>query len=172
MFVCVYSVFVLSCVGSGFATGWSLVQGVLPKLSISVRWRNPIRGGLGPIGLLSAEEEEDELNRLQGLLDGWEGIRREEFLAIFRYYHGIWLGNLGKSVEKCYSAYTATKPRIEVGVSRIWIRNSNHSSLKLGTFLRRYWWFRLCRFNQKSLMTFHKNKRIMSLHFMTYCVPH
>jgi hypothetical protein len=30
MFVCVYSVFVLSCVSSGLATGWSLVQGVLP----------------------------------------------------------------------------------------------------------------------------------------------
>jgi hypothetical protein len=30
MFVCVYSVFVLSCVGSGLATGLSLVQGVLP----------------------------------------------------------------------------------------------------------------------------------------------
>jgi hypothetical protein len=30
MFVCVYSVFVLFCVGSGLATGWSLVQGVLP----------------------------------------------------------------------------------------------------------------------------------------------
>jgi hypothetical protein len=30
MFVCVYAVFVLSCVGSGLATGWSLVQGVLP----------------------------------------------------------------------------------------------------------------------------------------------
>jgi hypothetical protein len=27
---CVYSVFVLSCVGSGLATVWSLVQGVLP----------------------------------------------------------------------------------------------------------------------------------------------
>jgi hypothetical protein len=32
MFVCVYSVFVLSCVSSGLATGWSLVQGVLPTL--------------------------------------------------------------------------------------------------------------------------------------------
>jgi hypothetical protein len=30
MDVCVYPVFVLSCVGSGLATGWSLVQGVLP----------------------------------------------------------------------------------------------------------------------------------------------
>jgi hypothetical protein len=30
MFVCVYSVFVLSCVSSSLATGWSLVQGVLP----------------------------------------------------------------------------------------------------------------------------------------------
>jgi hypothetical protein len=31
-FVCVYSVFMLSCVGSGLATGWSLVQGVLPTV--------------------------------------------------------------------------------------------------------------------------------------------
>jgi hypothetical protein len=30
MFVWVYSVFVLSCVGRGLATGWSPVQGVLP----------------------------------------------------------------------------------------------------------------------------------------------
>jgi hypothetical protein len=29
MCVYVYPVFVLSCVGSGLATGWSLVQGVL-----------------------------------------------------------------------------------------------------------------------------------------------
>jgi hypothetical protein len=33
MSVCVYSVFVLSCVGSGLATGWSPVQGVLPTVS-------------------------------------------------------------------------------------------------------------------------------------------
>jgi hypothetical protein len=32
MFVCVSSVFVLSCVGSGLATGWSPVQGVLPTV--------------------------------------------------------------------------------------------------------------------------------------------
>jgi hypothetical protein len=32
MFVCVYSVFVLSSVGSGLATGGSLVQGVLPTV--------------------------------------------------------------------------------------------------------------------------------------------
>jgi hypothetical protein len=32
MFVCVYSVFVLSCAGSGLATVWSLVQGVLPTV--------------------------------------------------------------------------------------------------------------------------------------------
>jgi hypothetical protein len=32
MDVCVYSVFVLSCVGSGLATGWSLVQGFLPTV--------------------------------------------------------------------------------------------------------------------------------------------
>jgi hypothetical protein len=32
MFVCVYPVFMLSCVGSDLATGWSLVQGVLPTV--------------------------------------------------------------------------------------------------------------------------------------------
>jgi hypothetical protein len=32
MDVCVYSVFVLSCVSIGLATGWSLVQGVLPTV--------------------------------------------------------------------------------------------------------------------------------------------
>jgi hypothetical protein len=32
MYVCVYSVFVLPCVGSGLATGWSPVQGVLPTV--------------------------------------------------------------------------------------------------------------------------------------------
>jgi hypothetical protein len=32
MDVCFYSVFVLSCGGSGLATGWSLVQGVLPTV--------------------------------------------------------------------------------------------------------------------------------------------
>jgi hypothetical protein len=32
MFVCVYSVFVLSCVSSGLGEGWSLVQVVLPTV--------------------------------------------------------------------------------------------------------------------------------------------
>jgi hypothetical protein len=32
MFVCIYSVFVLSCVSSGLATGWSPVQEVLPTV--------------------------------------------------------------------------------------------------------------------------------------------
>jgi hypothetical protein len=32
MSVCVYSVFVLSCVGSGLATGWSPLQGVLRNM--------------------------------------------------------------------------------------------------------------------------------------------
>jgi hypothetical protein len=35
MFFCVYSVFVLSCVSSGLATGWSPVQGVLQTVSKS-----------------------------------------------------------------------------------------------------------------------------------------
>jgi hypothetical protein len=29
--VCVYSVFCAVCAGSGLATGWSPVQGILPK---------------------------------------------------------------------------------------------------------------------------------------------
>jgi hypothetical protein len=49
MDVCVYSVFVLSCVGSGPATGWSLVQAVLPTV-YKYKIKEPhIRGGLGPI---------------------------------------------------------------------------------------------------------------------------
>jgi hypothetical protein len=39
MFVYVYSVFVLSCVGSGLAKGWSPVQGVLPIVLIKRRPR-------------------------------------------------------------------------------------------------------------------------------------
>jgi hypothetical protein len=37
MDVCVYSVFTLPCVDSGFATGWSPVQGVVPSV---LRLRN------------------------------------------------------------------------------------------------------------------------------------
>jgi hypothetical protein len=36
--VCVYSVFVLSCVGSGLATGWYLIQGVLPTVLELRNW--------------------------------------------------------------------------------------------------------------------------------------
>jgi hypothetical protein len=32
VYVDVYSMFVLSCVGRGLAMGWSLVQGVLPTV--------------------------------------------------------------------------------------------------------------------------------------------
>jgi hypothetical protein len=44
MSVCVYSVFVLSCVGSGLATGWSPVKGVLPtmyRITILKNWPGP-----------------------------------------------------------------------------------------------------------------------------------
>jgi hypothetical protein len=48
MFVCVYSGFVLSCVSSGLAMGYhSAKESYQP--SISVRLRNFIRGGQGPI---------------------------------------------------------------------------------------------------------------------------
>jgi hypothetical protein len=40
MFVCVYSVFVLSCVGSGLVSGWSPVQGVLPTKIKKLKWND------------------------------------------------------------------------------------------------------------------------------------
>jgi hypothetical protein len=39
MFVCVYSVFVLTCVDSGLATGWTPVQGVLPTKNKKLKWK-------------------------------------------------------------------------------------------------------------------------------------
>jgi hypothetical protein len=50
MFVCVYSLFVFSCVGSGLATGWSLVQGVLPivyKCKIKEPYKEEAKGRYG-----------------------------------------------------------------------------------------------------------------------------
>jgi hypothetical protein len=38
MSACIYSVFVLSCVGSGLATGWSPVQRVLPTVQELRNW--------------------------------------------------------------------------------------------------------------------------------------
>jgi hypothetical protein len=50
MSVCVYSVFVFSCVSSGLATGWSLVQGVLPivyKCKITEPHKEEAKAGYG-----------------------------------------------------------------------------------------------------------------------------
>jgi hypothetical protein len=45
MFACLYSVFVLSCVGSGLATGWSPVQGLLRLSKINKRkWNEAFHG--------------------------------------------------------------------------------------------------------------------------------
>jgi hypothetical protein len=44
MAVCVYSVCVVPCVGSGLATGWSPVQGVLPIVYRLRNWKS----GQGP----------------------------------------------------------------------------------------------------------------------------
>jgi hypothetical protein len=60
MDVCVYSVFVLSCVGSGLATGWLFVQGVLPivcKCKITEPHKRRPRPDMG----CSAIQEEEEL---------------------------------------------------------------------------------------------------------------
>jgi hypothetical protein len=53
MSVCVYCVFALSCVGSGFATDWSPVQGVL----LTVYRIKKVKSGLGPKGYRSIERE-------------------------------------------------------------------------------------------------------------------
>jgi hypothetical protein len=58
MFVCVYSVFVLSCVGSGLATGRSLVQGVLP-IVYKCKIKEPHKRRPRPdMGCSAIEEEE------------------------------------------------------------------------------------------------------------------
>jgi hypothetical protein len=59
MFVCVYSVFVLSCVGSGLATADHSSKESY-QLSISVRLRNLIKRRTRPDMGLSAIEEEEE----------------------------------------------------------------------------------------------------------------
>jgi hypothetical protein len=40
MSVCVYSVYIVLCVGSGLATGWSTVQGVLPTPYRLINWKS------------------------------------------------------------------------------------------------------------------------------------
>jgi hypothetical protein len=57
MFVCVCFVFVLSCVGSGLATGWSPVQGILPIVH-KCKIKNPHKRRPRPDMGCSAEEEE------------------------------------------------------------------------------------------------------------------
>jgi hypothetical protein len=56
MSVCVYSVFVLPCIGSGLATGWSLVQGVLPTVCRLGNWK----AAKAHKGCRAIEEEEQE----------------------------------------------------------------------------------------------------------------
>jgi hypothetical protein len=41
--VCVYSMFVLPCVGTGLASGWSRVQGILPTMCKIKKWRETKR---------------------------------------------------------------------------------------------------------------------------------
>jgi hypothetical protein len=52
MCMCLFCVWVVLCLGSGLATSWSLVQGVLPSVKWSWNWKNqrpgPTGGG-GPV---------------------------------------------------------------------------------------------------------------------------
>jgi hypothetical protein len=51
VFVCVYSVCVVLCLGRGLATSWSLAQGVLPSVKWSWNWkqRPGPKGALEPV---------------------------------------------------------------------------------------------------------------------------
>jgi hypothetical protein len=44
MFVCIYSIFSLSCVGSGLTSVWSPVQGVLPTVCKKLKWNDSFHG--------------------------------------------------------------------------------------------------------------------------------
>jgi hypothetical protein len=79
MFVCVYSVFVLSSVGSGLATGWSLVQGVPP-----IVYKCKIM-----------EPHNEEAKARYGLERHW---RRRTFILIF--YNILWHARLFTTVAK------------------------------------------------------------------------
>jgi hypothetical protein len=73
MSVCVYTVFVLYVLGSGLATGWSLVQGVLPNvldLEIEVK-RSVSRMPYAPSGSNRNKPTKPMLSGARGSVVGW-----------------------------------------------------------------------------------------------------
>jgi hypothetical protein len=70
MFVCVYSVFVLFCVGSGLRRADHSSKESY-QLFVSVRLRNLIRGGQGPIWAGAPLEDEEEVNWFMSIHLHW-----------------------------------------------------------------------------------------------------
>jgi hypothetical protein len=90
--VCVYSVFVLSCVGSGLVTGWSPVQGVLPTVLGSINWSETKRftdALCSKVGNIRRERDRDR--ERESILSYWErhwiNHKQEIILLIhYKYY--------------------------------------------------------------------------------------
>jgi hypothetical protein len=82
MSVCVYSVCVVLCVGSGLTTDWSPVQGVLPTVCGLRNWKS----GQGPQGL-SSHRQIVSATRMHCRVTGWlmtnelEGIWKDSVVT-------------------------------------------------------------------------------------------
>jgi hypothetical protein len=87
MFICVYSVFLLSCAGSGLATGWSLVQGVL-QIVYKCKIKEPHKRRPRPDMDWSAIEEEEE-----NVLHSFTLSVRRYTLAAQSHAQGTWTVN-------------------------------------------------------------------------------
>jgi hypothetical protein len=81
MFVCVYSVCVVPCVGSGLATGWSPVQGVL----LTVYTIKKLKSGQGPKKGCRATDSVVSIATGYGLDDWGVGVRVPVGSRIFSY---------------------------------------------------------------------------------------
>jgi hypothetical protein len=94
MDVCVYSVFMLSCVGSGFATGWSPVRGVLSTVLGLTNWSETKRFTDAVCSKVGATGKEKEIRDLQKFRV-WQIIIDSS--VIFAYVRKIWTSNGGRS---------------------------------------------------------------------------
>jgi hypothetical protein len=95
VFVCVYSVSVLSCVGSGLASGWSPIDGVLPTKIKKLKWNVMLHEYLmlqvGGTGI--------------GWTDGYKvnTLYSDKPAVWYREYESLWKKNISEvSVYYCH----------------------------------------------------------------------